>query len=294
MYQGVEKKFWYDFVYIAKKIASYFLVLLILIELLVHYCSLILLWDKKEHFAAAGLLVVFYNTFAPFLIALYLNFIKSKSYLECLCFLFTVPVNYCIIIYANNKLLESKYKLFYYFGFTGDEYFEFLSSICMSVIFISSALFFSLIVKIILSKIKKDDFPQCKINLSKVLKVIFILFFLIPFSIPGLIFLLLTIIEILIHFRFEMFYIFSKLIIFFQITNIIQLYLNIYRSKNYYEQVIGFLMFCINLLISFIYIVFSSNVDLPKVSVYFNIYYTFFPVIFALGLKYLLKRLVCI
>ena len=65
MYQGVEKNFGMIFVYIAKKIASYFLVLLILIELLVHYCSLILLWDKKST-CGCRIIGCLYNTFNLF------------------------------------------------------------------------------------------------------------------------------------------------------------------------------------------------------------------------------------
>ncbi len=272
----------YDLIYILKKLIFYFLLVMIF-YFIISYLVIDLLYNTLSSSK------IYYYMF-PSGIFLYLNVIKSKSYLEFLVGFILLCLSLFISNYFDENMIE--YVSLSFFSVQKSKEFSVLfSQVLLANIFILLYFSISLLIKNLISRYAKKTFPEFKTNLKKFLKITFLIFFIAPFSIPGVLLLFIAAIEILTTFSFNFFKIFSKYLIYFQITNIAQLYLNVYRSKNQYEQGIGFLAFCGNLLLSLVYIALTNDEELPEPSIYFNVYYTFFPVLFAIALKYIVNKL---
>lgn len=267
----------YSFIYIMKKLLFYFF-LLIITYFVVTYLVIDLLW------ASLSSPKIYFYIF-PNCILLYQNVIKSRSYKELFSGILIIVWSIYIFNHYDNLIIKTV-ETFLEDSKINKKYIEFYSKEILALIFINLYFILSIFVKFISNKYSKNKFPEFKTNPEKFLKIIFISLFYIPFAIPGMLLLFLSVIEIVTNFTFSFYMYFSKCLIYLQITNIFQLYLNVYLSKNSWEKSIGFLVFCENLLLSLIYITLKNDKDLPVPSIYFSVYFTFFPVTFALFLKY--------
>lgn len=268
------KNKFFQFIYITKISAYYILILWIILESLYYYFKFLFLGDRSYYLEKNSLDFIGFTSL-PISIILYLNFIKSRCLFE-----YILGVFLLYFIFDIYKFI----KKIYFFNVENNKYYSEASS---TIFFIVMVFFFSLALKLLLLRIKNYKLLEFKDNFMKYQKKIFLIFFIIP---SVVIIFLTLIIEVFNDFNSKNIAI-DKFLILFQIPNIIQLYLNIHKSNNLYEKHIGFLIFSINLIISFVYIVFSSNKELPPPSIYLSIYCVFSPIILALGLKYILTIL---
>lgn len=271
-----------------KKIVFYLMNLYIIIGILFYIISMIMLPpDRRGNFDPSLVLISFYFliSLSPLLLIIYLNFIKSKTLIEyilSICILFFIK--YIFDILQHKVILIQNY-IYLYISFNKKEYYEIFNEIISSLFLIVSFFFFSLTLKFTAGKIKFCELPIFEDNFLKFQKRIILIFFIVPFVVMILL-LIPSFIMGRDNINPELFILLAT----FQIPNILQLYLNIHKSNNTYEKHIGFLIFCINLVTSFVYIAMANDEEYAPINIYFSMYCVFSPILLAIGLKYLITR----